>query len=185
MPQLLVSRAQQGDHDAFSALITDRISKMYGVAGLITGRRDLAEDAVQDALIRAWRDLPRLREADKFDAWLHRLLVNACHDQGRRQRRHRGETALFDVHAAPYRDPAQAVAARDELDHAFRRMSHEDRAVIVLRHYLGLSTAEAAAAMRMREGTLKSRLHRAMKSMAAAIAAEGRPSEIKRKGRPA
>lgn len=185
MPHHLVSQAQRGDHDAFSALITERIPRLYGVAALITGRRDLAEDAVQEALINAWRDLPRLREADRFDAWLHRLLVNACHDQGRRLRRQRGETPLADQQFAGDRDPAQTVIARDEIERAFRWLSHEDRTVVVLRHYLGLSTREAAAAMGMREGTLKSRLHRAMKVMAAAIAAEARPTGITTRGRPA
>ena len=185
MPHHLVSQAQRGDHDAFSALITERIPRLYGVAGLITGRRDLAEDAVQDALIHAWRDLPRLREVAKFDAWLHRLLVNACHDQGRGLRRQRGETSLADREFTGDRDPAHAIVARDEIERAFRWLSHEDRTLVVLRHYVGLSTREAAAAMGIREGTLKSRLHRAMKSMAAAIAAEARPNEITTRGRPA
>jgi len=182
----LVSQAQQGDHDAFSVLMTDRIPKLYRIAGLITGRRDLAEDAVQDALMRAWRDLPRLRDVERFDGWLHRLLVNACHDQGRRQRRRRTETPLGEQeHSGVSMDPTQALAQRDELERAFRRLNTKDRAVIVLRHYIGLSTAKAAAAMGMREGTLKSRLHRAMKLMAAAMAAESRASDITTKGRTA
>lgn len=184
MPDDRVPLAQGGDHDAFSRLIAERMPRMYGVAGLITGSHDRAEDAVQEALIHAWRDLPRLREVSKFDAWLHRLLINACHDQGRGRRR-RGETSLTDQALTGERDPAQAIVDRDELERAFRWLSHEDRAVIVLRHYLGLSTVEAAAVMGMREGTLKSRLHRAMKSMAAAVAAEARPTEITTGGRPA
>ena len=184
--QHLVSRAQQGDHDAFSVLMTERIPKLYRIAGLITGRHDIAEDAVQDALMHAWRDLPRLRDIERFDAWMHRLLVNACHDQGRRQRRQRAETPLGDVeHPGLSTDPGQVLAQRDELERAFRRLNAKDRGVIVLRHYLGLSTAETATAMGMREGTLKSRLHRAMKLMAAAMAAESRASEITTKGRPA
>ena len=185
MPHHLVSQAQRGDHDAFSALITDRISRLYGVAGLITGRRDLAEDAVQEALMHAWRDLRRLREPDKFDAWLHRLLVNACHDQGRRQKRQRGETPLMDQQFTGDRDPAQAVVVRDEIEQALRGLNHEDRTLVVLRYYLGLSTREAAAAVGMREGTLKSRLHRAMKSMTAAVEAESQPTEITARGRSA
>jgi RNA polymerase sigma-70 factor, ECF subfamily len=184
VPDHLVTQAQRGDHDAFSQLIAERLPRMYGVAGLVTGSRDGAEEAVQEALIHAWRDLPRLRETAKFDAWLHRLLVNACHDQGRRRKRQRGETPLTDQELSGDRDPAQAIANRDELERAFRWLSQEDRAVVVLRHYLGLSTSEAAAVMGMREGTLKSRLHRAMKSMAAAIAAEARPTEMTG-GRPA
>ena len=175
----LIERAQNGDRDAFSALVRDRLPRLYGVAGLITGSRDAADDAVQDTLLKAWRDLPRLREPDRFDAWLHRLLVNACHDHGRRLRRRKAETPLLDVHQGSISDAAQLVADRDELDGAFRRLDGQERAVIVLRHYLGLSTAEAAAALGMREGTLKSKLHRAMNAMSAAIAAERRRAELR------
>lgn len=175
----LIERAQNGDRDAFSALVRDRLPRLYGVAGLITGSRDAADDAVQETLLKAWRDLPRLREPDRFDAWLHRLLVNACHDHGRRLRRRKAETPLLDVHQGSISDAAQLVADRDELDGAFRRLDGQERAVIVLRHYLGLSTAEAAAALGMREGTLKSKLHRAMNAMSAAIAAERRRAELR------
>lgn len=175
----LIERAQDGDRDAFSALVRDRLPRLYGVAGLITGSRDAADDAVQETLLKAWRDLPRLREPDRFDAWLHRLLVNACHDHGRRLRRRKAETPLLDVHQGSISDAAQLVADRDELDGAFRRLDGQERAVIVLRHYLGLSTAEAAAALGMREGTLKSKLHRAMNAMSAAVAAERRRAELR------
>lgn len=175
----LIERAQNGDRDAFSALVRDRLPRLYGVAGLITGSRDTADDAVQETLLKAWRDLPRLREPDRFDAWLHRLLVNACHDHGRRLRRRKAETPLLDVHQGSISDAAQLVADRDELAGAFRRLDGQERAVIVLRHYLGLSTAEAAAALGMREGTLKSKLHRAMNAMSAAIAAERRRAELR------
>ena len=175
----LIERAQNGDRDAFSALVRDRLPRLYGVAGLITGSRDAADDAVQETLLKAWRDLPRLREPDRFDAWLHRLLVNACHDHGRRLRRRKAETPLLDVHQGSISDAAQLVADRDELDGAFRRLDGQERAVIVLRHYLGLSTAEAAAALGMREGTRKSKLHRAMNAMSAAIAAERRRAELR------
>lgn len=178
----LVTRAQRGDHDAFTALVKEKLPRLYGVAGLITGGRDTAEDAVQDALLNAWRDLPRLRDRERFDAWLHRLLVNACHDHGRRRRR-RHETPLLDVHHGSIPDPTQAIVDRDELDGVFRRLSVQERSVIVLRHYLGLSTSEAAAALGMREGTLKSQLHRAMQAMTAAVAAEQRRTEVTTRGR--
>lgn len=179
----LVARAQRGDHDAFTALVRDGLPRLYGLAGLITGRGDMAEDAVQDALLNAWRDLPRLRDRERFDAWLHRLVVNACHDHGRRERRRRVETPLLEVHLGTTPDATQHVADRDELDAAFRRLSVQERSAIVLRHYLGLSTSEAAAAMGMREGTLKSQLHRAMKAMTAALAAEQRSTEARTRGR--
>jgi len=169
MRQLLVERAQEGDHDAFAALIRERFGQLYGLAGLITGDRTRAEDAVQDGLLRAWRDLPRLRDPLRFDAWLRRLVVNASHDQGRRVRR-RAEVTLEAEHAAPVADTSQRLAQRDELERGFARISPGDRSVIALRYYLSLSTAEAAKVLGVREVTLRSRLHRALRSLRHALA---------------
>lgn len=184
MQHELVERARKGDHDAFAILVHERMGRLYGTAGLILGGRAAAEDAVQDALLRAWRDLPRLRDPDRFDGWLRRLLVNACHDQGRRQRS-RPETPLLVEDPPAAGDPYARIANADELERAFRVLSLEDRAVVVLRHYLDLSTADAAAALGMREGTLKSKLHRALRSLAAALDAEARLGDATTKGRPA
>lgn len=180
----LVERARQGDHDAFAVLVHERIGRLYGIAGLLLGDRPAAEDAVQEALLRAWRDLPTLRDADRFEAWLRRLLVNACHDADR-QRRRRHETPLASDSQPAATDPFASVAQRDEMERAFRWLSSEDRAVVVVRYYLELSTAEAAATLGMREGTLKSKLHRALKALAAALAAEARTTDIAQKGRTA
>ena len=179
----LVERAQQGDHDAFSALVRPEIPRLHGLAGLILRDPARAEDAVQEALLKAWRDLPRLREPDRFGAWLRRLAVNACHDEGRRLRRRRGEIALGPEHERAAGDGLDAMIQRDELVRGFHRLSQEERTVIGLRYYLDLPSADAAAALGMREGTYRSKLHRAIRALGAAMAADARGS-IRVEGRP-
>lgn len=183
MERELVERAMRGDHDAFSALVRPEIPRLHGLAGLILRDPTRAEDAVQDALLKAWRDVPRLREADRFHAWLRRLLVNACHDEGRRLGRRRGEVALGPQHEPRALDGFEALLQRDELARGFRGLDPEERAVIGLRYYLDLSTADAAAALGMRETTYRSKLHRAIRALGAALAAEARGS-IRAEGRP-
>jgi RNA polymerase sigma-70 factor (ECF subfamily) len=170
----LVQRAMGGDHDAFSALVAPEIDRLHGLAGLILRDASRAEDAVQEAMLRAWRDLPRLREPDRFMAWLRRLVVNASHDEGRRLGRRRRETALGPDHHPATADAASTVADRDELGRGFRRLSEEERAVIAMRYYLDLPSGDAAAALGMREGTYRSKLHRALRTLNAALAAEAR-----------
>src|SRR5918999_1335975 len=81
----LVEPARDGDHEAFTSIVAMTVDRMYATAFLILHDRVRAEDAVQDAFLRAWRDLPRLRDADRFESWLRRILVNACYDLVRRQ----------------------------------------------------------------------------------------------------
>lgn len=173
----LVSRAREGDHEAFSTLVNQRIDRLYGLAGLILRDRTGAEDAVQDALLRAWRDLPQLRDVDRFDAWLRRLVVNACHDEGRRRKR-RPEAAISADHIGAVSDSVDDVARRDEIERGFRRLNADERSVIALRYYLDLSTAEAADALGIREVTLRSRLHRAIRALGSAMAADARTGAL-------
>lgn len=170
----LVERARAGDHDAFAALVTPEIGRLHGLAGLILRDPARAEDAVQEALLKAWRDLPRLREPDRFHPWLRKLLVNACHDEGRRLGRRRGEVALAPEHEPSASDGLDRMLHRDELARGFRDLTREERAVIGLRYYLDLPTADAAAALGMREGTYRSKLHRAIRTLGAALAADAR-----------
>jgi RNA polymerase sigma-70 factor (ECF subfamily) len=173
LPNDLVERAKHGDHDAFSALVVGEIPRLHGVAGLVLGDRARGEDAVQEALLKAWRDLPSLRDTDRFLPWLRRLLINACHDEGRRLGRRRGETSLGPEHErAAAGSFADQVSMRDELGRGFRRLRRPERTVIALSYYLDLSTSDAAAAMGMRETTYRSRLHRAIRALRAALAAE-------------
>jgi RNA polymerase sigma-70 factor (ECF subfamily) len=166
----LVERARKGDHDAFAALVRSEIGSLHGLAGLVLGDRGRAEDAVQEALLKAWRDLPRLRDADRFRAWLRRLLINACHDEGRRLGRRRGEVTFEPVHEPKAPDPFDAMLQGEELGRGFALLTTEQRTVLSLRYYLDLSSADGAAAMGMHESTYRSKVHRALRAMDAALA---------------
>lgn len=165
----LVERARRGDHDAFALLAGGAITRLDAAARLILRDRELARDAVQDALVRAWRDLPGLREPGKFDAWLHRLTVHSCIDQARRRRRRPIEVEIGPILAASIPDYTQVLADRDQLDRALARLEPEQRAVVVLHYYLGLPLPEAAETLGIPLGTAKSRLHRAIASLRRAI----------------
>jgi len=176
MQQELVERARRGDHDAFAALAGTAISRLDSAAWLILRDADLAQDAVQNALVRAWRDLPTLRDPERFDAWLHRIVVRACIDEARRVRRHRVDIGLSDFHVATTAVPGHeaGIVLRDQLERAFLRLDPEMRAVIVLHHYLDLPLPAVAATLGIPLGTAKSRLHRALDQMRAALDADAR-----------
>jgi RNA polymerase sigma-70 factor (ECF subfamily) len=169
----LVLSARDGDRRAFEALIAPRLDRLYRLAALLISDHALAEDALQEGLIRAWRSLPSLRDAARFDAWLRRVVVHACTDAGRRARTSRRDQALT-LELAADGDFTASVAQRDALTRAYARLTPEHRAVFVLRHHLGESIAEIAKTLQIREGTVKSRLHYAEKSMAAALEADAR-----------
>lgn len=158
----LVEQAGRGDHDAFAVLAAAAAPRMDAAARLILRDGDLARDAVQEALIRAWRDLPGLRDPDRFDAWLHRLLVNSCLDLARRRRRRPIEIQLDPVHEPSARDSAHALADRDLVERALARLDPEHRALVVLHYYLGYPLPEAASSLGISLPAAKSRLHRAM-----------------------
>ena len=185
MQRDLVVRAQKGDHDAFSELAGAAISRLDASAWLILRDPDRAKDAVQNTLVRAWRDLPTLRDPDRFDAWLHRMLVNACIDEARRLRRHRFDVELTNLHAPAAAGIESAIADRDQLERGFLRLEPEMRAVIVLHHYLDLPLPTVATTLGIPLGTAKSRLHRALGLMRAALEADGRTGQDLLKGHPA
>jgi RNA polymerase sigma-70 factor (ECF subfamily) len=182
----LVERARKGDHDAFAELAGAAISRLDATAWLMLRDRERAMDAVQNALLRAWRDLPTLRDPDRFDSWLRRLVVHACFDELRRLRRRPIEVVITDTTDLPFiADIASAQADRDQLERGFRRLDPEERAVLVLHHYLDLPLPEVAATLRIPLGTAKSRLYRGLKEMRAALDADARPGSHIREGRPA
>ena len=174
MQQDLVAQAQRGDHDAFAALAGAAIFRLDAVARLILRDPDVAKDAVQEALVRAWRDLPTLRSPDRFDAWLHRLLVRSCIDEARRLRRHRFNVELSEIDVPHVSDDTSTTDQRDAIERGFRRLDPPHRAVVVLHHYLDLSLPDVADALGIPLGTAKSRLHRALAQMRAAIDADSR-----------
>lgn len=169
----LVARAQEGDSEAFGSLAAARVDRLFAIAVRILHDQQDAEDAVQSALVDAWRDLPALRETSRFDAWLYRLLIRACYEQsGQRQRSAAGVTFLkIEPHTG---DSAAVVADRDQLERAFHRLPIDQRAVVVLRHYWALPLIDVAEALGIPEGTARSRLHYALRTLRAAIEADDR-----------
>ena len=169
-----VIRARAGDRAAFDLLAAGVVDDLYRIARLVLRDTDVAEDAVQEALVRCWRDLPSLRDPDRFDAWLRRLLMRAITDEFRRGRRARAAITLLRLEPA-VPDGAEDVAVREQLDRGFGRLTVEHRAVLVLRLYLGLSVEETALTLGIPVGTTKSRLHYATEAMRVALEADARP----------
>jgi RNA polymerase sigma-70 factor, ECF subfamily len=173
--QDLVERARDGDRDAFGELAAREIDHLLVVARLILRDPDLAEDAVQEALVRCWKQLPRLRDVERFDAWLRRILMHAAFDQARRRKRHIASIQLIRSEPS-VADGTKVFGDREQLDRGFTHLSVEHRAVVVLHHYIGLPLPEVATVLGIPVGTAKSRYHYAMSALRAAIEAEGRTS---------
>lgn len=173
----LVERARSGDHAAFDALVDLDADRCLAIAYRITRDHALAEDAVQQALLAAWRDLPRLREADRYEMWLHRLLVNACYQELRQLRRWKERVTVLPLDGPAAADPYRASEDRDALDRAFARLSPDRRAIFVLHHHAGLPLATVAEIVGLPLGTVKSRLHYSTDILRAALAADARVQE--------
>jgi RNA polymerase sigma-70 factor (ECF subfamily) len=175
MDRKLVERAMAGDREAFNDLARVSIGRLYGLAQLILRDPDRAADATQEALVSAWRDLSALRDPDRFDAWLHRLLIRSCQREARTARRRRMvEVADLLVGNRPGRDDFPTMFDRDQLERGFQRLGLEERAVLVLHHLEGFSLAEIAEVCGIPVGTVKSRLYRGIQTMRAALDADAR-----------
>jgi RNA polymerase sigma-70 factor, ECF subfamily len=164
----LVDLAREGDHDAFAELVRGSIARLDTAARLILRDGELARDAVQDGLFRAWRDLRGLREPDRFDAWIYRLTVNACLDIARRRRRRPIEVEIVDITedlGPSLPDPSEEIADRILVDGVMRRLDERGRSIIVLHYFVGLPLSEVAACLDLPLGTVKSRLSRALGEM--------------------
>jgi RNA polymerase sigma-70 factor (ECF subfamily) len=177
----LVERARRGDREAFAVLVHQVSDQLYAVAYRILRDTGLAEDALQNALVLAWRRLPKLRDPERFDGWMHRILVHACYDESQRSRAMAGTIRVLPLDVPSAEDGPAAVADRDELERAFRRLSLEQRAVFVLHHYVGLPLVEVAETLEIPAGTARSRLHYAISGLRAALTAAGEP--VTREGR--
>jgi len=170
----LVEAAQRGDRTAYVDLIRVRSDTLFAVAQRILRDIDRAEDALQDALVIAWRDLRGLRDPDRFDAWLHRLLVNICIAQATRERRRTANLRVLPVDGPAAPDGLLSISDRDLLERGFRRLAPEQRALLVLHHYQGYAPTEIAEILGIPPGTARSRLHHAHRAMRAALEADAR-----------
>jgi RNA polymerase sigma factor (sigma-70 family) len=174
MDRELVIQARGGDHDAFARLASGSIGRLNAIARLILSDQSRVEDAVQDALVDAWRNLRGLRDPERFDAWLNRILVRSCQDMRRLDRRRRLiELPLADNDSGTG-DLQASVAVTDQLERGLRRLTVDQRTVLVLSYYLDLSLADAAATLGIPVGTMKSRLNRAVDALRASIDASER-----------
>ncbi len=173
----LVERARRGDLDAFDALALAAIGRLDGAARLILRDPEQAKDAVQEAFAKAWRDLRSLRDPDRFDAWLHRLLVHACYDELRRRRARPIEVEITPIHDLDVPDAQSQTADRDVLERALRGLDPDLRTIVVLFYYLDTPLPEAAVALGVPLGTAKSRLHRARHELRRAFGVNEHASE--------
>jgi len=178
----LILRAREGDHDAYTALAAEAFDRLHRTARLILRNEDLAADAVQEALVAAWLHIRAVRDPDRFDVWLHRLVVRACYREARQNRRRQ---TVLEIRLAPLTTPdapdlAGPAADRDQLERGFRHLSPEHRAVLVVHFYLGMTEREAAAILDIPTGTVKSRLSRAMQALRAALEAAERAPVLTR-----
>ena len=174
MDRELLAAAQRGDEAAFVDLIRARSNRLFAIAQRILRDVDRAEDALQDALVIAWRDLRGLRDPDRFDAWLNRVLVNVCISQAARERRRTANLRVLPLDGPAAPDELVSVANRDLLDRGFRRLAPDQRAILVLHHYLGYAPSEIAETLGIPPGTARSRLFNAHRAMRAALEADAR-----------
>ncbi len=176
MDRALVEQARRADREAFAVLVHQVSDSLYAVAFRILRDTGLAEDALQNALVIAWRRLPKLRDPDRFEAWVHRILVHACYDEHRRARPWRDfVTVLPPEHQPSTPDGTSTIADRDELERVFRKLTVEQRAVFVLHHYVGLPLVEIAELLEIPAGTARSRLHYATAKLRDALTAVTEP----------
>jgi RNA polymerase sigma-70 factor (ECF subfamily) len=187
MQREIVERAIGGDYDAFASLVRASAARQYAIATLILRDADRAQDAVQDALVGAWKGLGALRDPDAWDAWLHRLTVRACYVAARRDKRR----TLVELHGVPDREPAgiadepAVLAERDRLERELGRLPIDQRAVLVLHFYVGLPLTDAAVVLDIPTGTAKSRLHRGLQALRSTMSAEAEVADRLIQERPA
>jgi RNA polymerase sigma-70 factor (ECF subfamily) len=170
----LVVRAQRGDQQAFTRLLGPIYERLHQIAYRMLRDRPLAEEAVQQAALRIWIGLPKLRDPERFEAWTYRLVVNACYSEARRRKRRLSEVHGLATHEPIVRDEFGRIHDRDQLERGFARLSMDQRAVVVLHHYLDMAVDDVADVLGIRRGTARSRLNRAISRMREVLEAEQR-----------
>jgi RNA polymerase sigma-70 factor, ECF subfamily len=174
----LVEQAQDGDREAFAILARTHGDRLMAIAQRILRDVGRAEDAVQQTLVIAWRELPGLRDPDRFEAWLQRLLVNASFAEARRWKTWNANVRVLPVDGPAGADETLSLDHRDRIERGFRRLPPDQRAILVFTHYLGLTPTEIAERLGIAEGTARSRLHYAHRAMRAAVEADERPVAV-------
>ena len=182
----LVERAQSGDHEAFAQLAKDSFARLFGAAKLILRDQDRAQDAVQEALVLAWKHIRAIRDPEAWDAWLYRLTVRACYRLARTAKRR----DVVELHVEPDTEPTGhdftgTLAERDRLGRELGRLPVDQRAVMVLHFYLDLPLTEAANVLDIPVGTAKSRLHRGLETLRTALSDERDDAAIESRERSA
>ena len=167
-------QAQAGDRTAFSQLAAAVADRLYAVAFRMLRDPDAAQDATQQAIVSIWRKVPRLKDPDRFETWSYRILLRACYEQGRLSRRRGPDPHDLQINDGR-RDVAAVIADRDQLERGFRRLTKDQRAAIVLQHYLGYSLPQIAELLEIPVGTVGSRIHAAKRALRAALEADARP----------
>jgi len=165
-----VERARRGDRDAYALLVHASVRRLYGAAHRILRDADQAEDATQQALVHMWRDLPKLRDPDRFEAWSYRLVVRASLEEARTSRRRSARVGRLFGPEPEAPEPGPAIEVREQLERAFLQLSPEHRAVVVLHHQVGLPLTEVAEILGVPYGTAGSRLHYAVRQLRQALA---------------
>ncbi len=180
--QALVEQAQRGDRDAFAVLVRTHGDRLFGIARRMLRDFDLADDAVQQTFVSVWRELPSLRDPARFEGWSTRILVRVCFDTSRTTRRTALRTVPMDQSLEPsMADGSEAYAQRDLLERGFRRLPAEQRAILVLRHYVGMEPTEIASVLGVPPGTVRSRLHYAHRELRSALEADARLGHTERR----
>jgi RNA polymerase sigma-70 factor, ECF subfamily len=174
----VVERAQRGDRDAYEALARASAPRLYATAYRIVRDRDLADEAVQKTLVQIWRELPSLRDPDRFEAWTYRLVLRFCLEDSRRARREGVRQIAMDERTPSRSDAIGDSDLRDQLNRALADLSLEHRTVVVLHHYAGVPLGEIAEILGVPYGTVGSRLHHATRSLRAALAAGDRSTAL-------
>ena len=173
----LIEQARRGDRAAYEQIVRRKVETVYRTARAILGNDADAEDATQDTLISAWRQIGSLRDADRFDAWLGRITVNACR-MALRGRRSGVVVDLADASETDLTDSRTSgfevrTVSSNAFDRAFDRLPVAQRTILVLHHHEELPVAEVAARLGIPEGTVKSRLHAARTALDRSLAREG------------
>jgi len=174
----LVRSAMRGDERAFADIVNSVTDRFLGVAHRILRDASLAEDAVQQALLNTWRDLPDLRDPARFDGWAYRLLIRSCYMEARKRKRWHPTTIVRSIVEPAAPDLIGGIIERERLERGFGRLSLEHRAVLVLTYYMDLPSEQVAAALDIPVGTVYSRLHRAQQALRSALEADGRPRDV-------